>query len=331
MISLDEFYKKASDPRVREAREKIRKVHEEADFMRYSFDEEVVERILGASLDSEELKFITHAVIEANATKKEITTILKRMERKQSKRGVEDFFDSIRTGKNRLFVLLGETGVGKSYMVEKEFPKIPKYACNKQMDAFSLCFFYADKGDGMKPYPTPFLEALKNGGTVFLDEMNELPLETLMLIQGIADEKKDVVIGDEIIPIKDGFKIIAAMNPPSATDERSPLGDALIGRSVGFIMTLTEELIAERIGRSVDFVRAIKRLYHYVFSSMEDVRPLDFRDYQKIARYGVDQIKFRFCVNDINNISAFERLAEMDEFLNLIDEIERLNVDEETI
>lgn len=240
---------------------------------------------------------------------------------------IENFFQAIESPdtKERLFIVMGETGVGKSYMIEKRYPSIPQYACSKALDPYTLCYYLSDKdGNGLKPYETPFLKALKYGGLVFLDEMNELPHDTKMFIQGITDEKKAVVVGDEVVKIASNFRIIASLNPPSETDERDPLGDAILGRAVGLVLELTDEIIMSRLNVKKSWLQGVRRLYNYIAqTAMIDIRPLSYRDYQKFIKYGVDsQMKFKFSMGDVKNISEYVQIQETQEYKNILKEIE---------
>ncbi len=329
-MTPQEFYESvASDPKVMDAVKRLQNLDPDIDLQMYSYYAGISSEILNA--DHEELKELVRQIGLANEKKIDIHTI-RRMEKAsaEQKDGLEMFFEAFedKENKKRLFLLIGETGVGKSYTVEKRYPGIIKYACNRALDAFSLLYFWGDNkaGDlGLKK--TPFHRAVEEGHPVYLDEINELPHETLMLIQGITDEKSDVVFGDKVIPINQNFRIIGTMNPPSETDERIPLGDALLGRAVGHIMTMSDRKIIERLRVNVSWIHAVKKLYNMVATSMHDARNLDFRDYQKIRMFGIDQLKFKFCVNDIRNISAYERIEATDEYQRLKIEFMEANIE----
>lgn len=266
-------------------------------------------------------------IAEANATGRDIDEVIIRANATDRKTSyVENFFKSFEDEKTpeRLFIIIGETGVGKSYMVEKRYPDIPQYACNKSLDPYSLCYFLADiDGTGLKPYETPFLERLKKGGAVFLDEISELSHETLMFIQGLTDEKKTVVIGNEVIHIAKTFRIIATMNPPSETDERTPLGDAILGRAVGIVFTMTDDLICSRLDVTPNWLNAVRTIYTLVAGAgMMDVRALNFRDYQRFSKYDFEtQFKFKMCMGDVTNIEAFEKIQNTVEYEKLLKDV----------
>lgn len=290
-----------------------------SDFTIYSCTNEVIADIVSGK----DLEKVIERVNLANNSEIHISEIRMKKESVDHLKAFFDAFDNDAT-KERLFVLLGETGVGKSYVIEERYPQIAQYACNKSLDTYSLCYYLADNGSGLTPHATPFLKALTEGGKVFLDEMNDLPHETLMFIQGITDEKKSVVIGDKLVQISPKFKILAAMNPPSETDERTPLGDALLSRSVGYVMELTDEIIIKRIGKSKAWLTAVRKLYNFVAQSgLIDMRELSFRDYQRLSTYDFEtQFKFKVCMGDVSNIKSFTKITSTGEYDKLIGEIE---------
>lgn len=293
-----------------------------ADFTIYSCTDEMVSKIIKAT--DEELNELASLINEANLNEQYVHDLEKRKKRVK-REPVAEFFKALDDpkSKERLYIMLGETGVGKSYLIEEKYPDVPQYACNQALDPYTLCYHMDDKGQGLQPYETPFLKAVKEGGKVFLDEMNELPHDTLMLIQGITDEKKSMVIGNENVPIHADFKLIAAMNPPSETDERTPLGDALLSRAVGVVLELTDDLLIKRLGVKTEWLTTVRRLFNFVRQSgMVDVRDLSYRDYAKMAKYDFEsQFKFKVCMGDLSNIRTFGSLQQTGEYQRLLDEV----------
>jgi hypothetical protein len=294
-----------------------------ADFTMYSCSDDIIDKVIKSN--EQELQELLERITKANTDEIWIHDIVIKKPKIDALSMFFDAFDNPNT-KERLFVLMGETGVGKSYIIEQRYPKIIQYACNRALDVFSLCYYTDDKerNGAMASYETPFLKAVKNGGQVFLDEMNELPHETLMFIQGITDEKKSVVIGDELVVIAPTFRLLGALNPPSETDERTPLGDALLGRAVGHVLELTDDIICQRISKSKKWLSAVRKLHNYVSQSgMIDVRPLSFRDYQRFSKYDFEsQFKFKVCMGDVANIRNYEKLTLTGEYDRLLNEVE---------
>lgn len=292
-----------------------------SDFTIYSCTDESIKKVIELKDEPALLEYL-ELINQANDTEQHITTIAHKRAKTDGLKLFFDAFDSDAT-KERLFILMGETGVGKSYVIEERYPNIIQYACNKALDTYSLCYYLADNGQGLTPHPTPFLNALINGEKVFLDEMNELPHETLMFLQGITDEKSSVVIGDKSVVISPKFKILAALNPPSETDERTPLGDALLSRSVGYVMELTDEMICKRVSKTKAWLNAVRRLYRKVADAgLIDVRELSFRDYQRFAKYDFEtQFKYKVCMGDVSNIRAFNTISSTSEYQQLLNEV----------
>lgn len=318
MITQETFVNFAmNDDKFKKA-QAILKERYQTEFTMFSCNREVIELV-----NKDDPEIVGH-IKNANRTRIDINILMFNKEQQRTaETEVERFFadfDNVEN-KERLFILLGETGVGKSYLIEQRYPDIVQYPCNKGLDSYTICY-HLDKEDGskdMSPLETPFLKAIKNGGKVFLDEMNELPHDTLMLLQGLTDEKKTTVIGDKVVEIHKDFKIIAAMNPPSQTDERTPLGDALLGRAVGLVVELTDEIIKKRLGCSQSFLDNIRELYSFMSLSFNDVRELNYRDYQKFVKYDFEtQLKFKLAVNDIENIENYRRVSSSGEYKDIV-------------
>lgn len=300
----------------------------QTEFSIYSCNPSIVERVINDKDITEVLELIR----ESNKQEKDIEEIIfDRTFRKSEKSTLEQFFSAFdnQNTRERLFLLMGETGVGKTYLVENRYPNIPIYACNSSTDPYSLCYYLADTdGSGLKPHETPFLKAVKGelqDNRVLLDEFNELPHDTLMLIQGLTDEKKSIVIGDKNIKISPSFRILATMNPPSETDERNSLGDALLGRSVGYILELQDDILVSRLGITHEWLNSVRELWALLkANSFIDIRNLDYRDYQKLSRYDFEtQLKFKVCQGDIRNIKDYKRVSSTGEFQQRIKDIIR--------
>lgn len=326
MISKTDFVSIIMGERGVKASTILAKHHTE--FSIYSCNPSIVERVINDADITEVLGLIQ----ESNKQEKDIEEIIfDRTFRKSEKSTLEQFFSAFDNPKTRerLFLLMGETGVGKTYLVENRYPNIPIYACNSSTDPYSLCYYLADTdGSGLKPHETPFLKAVKGelqDNRVLLDEFNELPHDTLMLIQGLTDEKKSIVIGDKNIKISPSFRILATMNPPSETDERNSLGDALLGRSVGYILELQDDILVSRLGITHDWLNQVRDLWALLkANSFIDIRNLDYRDYQKLSRYDFEtQLKFKVCQGDIRNIRDYKRVSSTGEFQQRIKDIIR--------
>jgi hypothetical protein len=327
VISKDDFINLLMGERGSKALKVVKQY--EADFSLYSCNQDIIARVLAADEleDKTLLNEIVGLIKEANEKSQDIVLVeLQRQTRKDDNVVLEDFFKAFDNTKNkkRLFILMGETGVGKSYLIEKRYPNIITYACNSSLDPYTLCYYLADKdGTGLKPYETPFLQAVKNGNKVLLDEGNESPRDTLMFIQGLTDEKESVVIGDQLVKIHPEFRIIMTANPPSRTDERNPLGDALLGRAIGHILELTDETICTRLKVSQTWLDKVRQLFSLLKANrFSDIRELDYRDFDKLSKFDFQsQLKFKVCQGDVENIRAYKRITELGEFQTLLQDI----------
>ena len=299
------------------------------EFTIYSCSDDMIDTVVNLYDDSraEELKALVELIIESNSKEQDIEELkINKQQKKKEMDVVDNFFSAFESPntKERLFIIMGETGVGKSFIVEQRYPNIIQYASNKGLDPYSLCYYLADKdGTGLKPYETPFLQAIRKGEHVFLDEGNELPQDTLMFIQGLTDEKRTVVIGDELVEIGKGFKILMSLNPPSETDERMPLGDALLGRAVGIVLELTDDIICKRLNVTEEWLYSVRTLYNHVRNSgMIDMRDLNFRDYQRFIKYNFEtQFQFKVCMGDVTNIKEFRKIQTTGEYQRLLERI----------
>lgn len=316
MISPAEFQRISSTKEYATARG-ILKMHG-ADFSSYNLTQETVDKLVSGEYDEAFMKAMKKSYDESI----DIDVILI-----QSVDKVSEFFSAFEdeNTKERLFLLIGETGVGKTYEITSRYPNIIKYACDKSIDSYSLMWFLADTdGTGLKPHATPFQKAIVEGHAVYMDEINLLPFETLMLLQGLTDEKEDMVVGDKVVTIHKNFRILGTMNPPSATDERTPLGDALLGRAVGLVMKLTDDMIISRLDTTQEFLDSVRSLHRFckMSGSLTDVRELSFRDYQRFLKYDFEtQFEFKMAVGETSNVQAFANIQSTGEYQKKLKEV----------
>lgn len=271
---------------------------------------------------------------KANEDKSSVEAVRRQNEmekrsKSRNKNRIENFFNKVKdkSFKSRLYVIMGETGVGKSYLVKQEIPDALFYACNEDMEAdVFISAIVKDETHGIVPEETIFLQAMREGKVVVMDEMNKLPVSSLALIQGVTDEKDSVVIGSRVYKIHENFKILATMNPPSETDIRIPLGDALLGRAIGLVLSIDDKTILDRIGNGItqQFLNLVRQMFFYVRAAgLEDIRDLSFRDYKSFWEYDfAEQFKFKMCQGDVRNIMEYAKLEETGEFVDLLKRIE---------
>ena len=330
-ISIEDFVEMAGTGDFKRANSIVRNLSKgQVEITIYSAYPEVIEKILSyeTALDNKELKELLEDLRSAHRTETDIKVIFREKERLAGKANqLEKFFQAFenRLTKERLFILLGETGVGKTWITEKRYPDMVTYACNSSLDPYSLCYSLENINGVLTPVETPFLRTVRDGGRVKLDEINLLPNDSLMLVQGLTDEKESIVVGSEVIKISPDFKILATMNPPSETDTRASLGDALLGRAVGYTLELTDDIIMDRLGVTKNWLTLVRRLHTYLAGAgMIDVRDLNYRSYQRFIKYGLEsQMKFLFTSTDVANIKVFNTCAESYEYKDLIERIEQ--------
>jgi hypothetical protein len=327
MISQNEFKELfMNDPNFNVVREILDNLgYKDLTLSPYNISGDIIMTIIKLNNDkkSDELKQLADLMNTAFEEKVDLSTLIARAKAKLNKKdGLQEFFKAYDNpdSPDRLFILIGETGVGKTYIATKRYPKSPVLNCHEGIDAYSLLYTLEpnDKGQ-LVPVKTPFHLSVMNGTDTILDEMNLLPHESQMVIQGLTDRKESVVIGSEIIKIGKGFRILATMNPPSESDERRPLGDALLGRAVSHVLELTDDIICERLKVSKKWLAAIRNLYNHLRASgFIDVRNLDYRDYDKLSRFDFENVmKAKICQGDIANIRNYATVCNTGEYERL--------------
>lgn len=130
-------------------------------------------------------------------------------------------FDQIRTNfkeyepshnvNTRFRLYYGSAGTGKTTAAMKESAG-KCMVCHSAMLPSDLMedFKFEDGKATFKP--SALQNAIVNGETIVLDEINLLPFESLRFLQSILDGKKQFLYKGHEINIADGFKIIGTMN-----------------------------------------------------------------------------------------------------------------------
>lgn len=97
---------------------------------------------------------------------------------------------------NRLIVYYGNTGSGKTYTAEKEYPGSPSIICGEAMTPETLL----DSG---------LREAMEEGESVILEGVNHLGEKCLAFLAKVCDGRTEYSEDGIRIEIKDGFKVVA--------------------------------------------------------------------------------------------------------------------------
>jgi hypothetical protein len=314
----------------------------EVDFTVYTMSKNVLLTFikLDNANDIKGIKDLVALITEANTREKDLEELIfEKTMKAQQVDGLGQLLNAFEDDNNpdRLFVLIGETGVGKTHLLTQRYKDqdIPFYSANEGVGAYELMFSLEPSDNGeLTPKPTPFMLAVigdgngSGGKKVRVDEVNLYPHETLMLIQGLTDRKDTIVIGSKQYKIAKGFKILATMNPPSETDERKPLGDALLGRAVSYVLELTDDILIQRLKVSAEWLSLVRQLFNHIRASgFVDVRDLNYRDYDKMTRYDFENIiKAKVCQGDVQNIRTYNTVRNTGEYDKLVAKIRKENI-----
>ena len=116
-----------------------------------------------------------------------------------------------KTINNRLAIYYGSAGTGKTTLGMQEANN-RCIVCNSSMLPSDLMEDFVFQ-DGKPTFQKSALwESMEQGKAIVFDEINLLPYDSLRFLQGILDGKAEVDYKGNIIPIKEGFKIIGTMN-----------------------------------------------------------------------------------------------------------------------
>lgn len=159
---------------------------------------------------------------------------------------MESEIKSIKTDKKintRFDLYFGSAGTGKTTQAIKEAGQV--VVMNENITPKELVFDFTFENGQPKFVKNAFARAMEEGKPIVLDEINLAPFETIRFLQGVLDNKEEVIVSDTLIKIKDGFKVIGTMNEEVLGME-SFLPEPLVDRAcVLKKFVLTPERLAE--------------------------------------------------------------------------------------
>lgn len=112
---------------------------------------------------------------------------------------------------SRFRLYYGTQGTGKTTLAMKE-ANGKCMVCHSAMLPSDLMEDFKFENGQPNFTPSALQQAMVNGETIVLDEINLLPFESLRFLQSILDGKSEFVYKGQTIIIANGFKIIGTMN-----------------------------------------------------------------------------------------------------------------------
>lgn len=114
----------------------------------------------------------------------------------------------------RLEIKFGPAGGGKTTAAMVQNPNAKVIVCAGTMDATDLmeAFDFNDQNGNPQFKPSELQMAMINGETIILDELANLPIDTLRFAQGFLDSKEEFYYKGKLIKIHPNFKVVATMN-----------------------------------------------------------------------------------------------------------------------
>lgn len=131
---------------------------------------------------------------------------------------------------SRLTIYYGEAGTGKTYKAMQDNPNASILLGNKSTEPEDLFKRFELKNGKAEFAESDLVEAMQNGTTIIIDEINLYRFDVLQTLQTITDGKEFFTFNGKLIHIKNGFHIIGTMNL-KVDDITMPLPQPLVDRA----------------------------------------------------------------------------------------------------